>query len=238
MKVALITGGSRGLGKVLVEQLGNENWFVKELSRSGKGKNHIQGDLSNPEDVSQEISSFLDQLDLDSITELLLVHNAAVLNPIKQFESMTTEEIGNSTTINILAPVLIIKRFMEKFRDLNAKKTIVNISSGCALEGFSGMSLYCLGKAGMENYINTLSIEEERKKYPFSIVNFDPHIMNTMMQEDIRNSREEDFPNHSEFVKYKENGELLEPEFVAGKIIKLICGEIETKKDRFFVFEI
>ena len=47
MKLALITGGSKGLGKALVDLYSANGWEVKEFSRTGTSPHHIDCDFSN-----------------------------------------------------------------------------------------------------------------------------------------------------------------------------------------------
>lgn len=51
MKLAIITGGSKGLGEATVNQLVDKNWRVYELSRSGKTRNNVRCDLSKIDSV-------------------------------------------------------------------------------------------------------------------------------------------------------------------------------------------
>jgi len=55
MKLAIITGGSRGIGAELVIQYKNEGFATKEFSRSGKSEDSIVADLSKPK-VIQDMS--------------------------------------------------------------------------------------------------------------------------------------------------------------------------------------
>ena len=55
MKLAIITGGSRGIGAELVAQYKNEGFTKKEFSRSGTSKDSIVVDLSNPAVVQERI---------------------------------------------------------------------------------------------------------------------------------------------------------------------------------------
>ena len=57
MKLAIITGGSRGLGKALVQLYWHQDWTVKELSRSGQSENHIDCDFSD----AKQTSAVMDQ---------------------------------------------------------------------------------------------------------------------------------------------------------------------------------
>jgi len=222
MKIIIITGGSKGLGKEIINLYLRDGWNIIELSRSGKTKNHVHLDLSNIESVSKCIEETLYPFSDKEIDELIFINNAATLNPISSIKKLTDADIINSINVNIVSAIMIVRKFIEVFRDHKIKKTLVNISSGAAQKGYSGWSLYCTGKAGMENFFNTLLEEEKYENYPFTIMNFDPYIMDTAMQKKIRTSKQEDFPSLDRFIAFKEENKLLQPLDVANVIKKLI----------------
>lgn len=217
----MITGGSKGLGKEIVNLYLQDGWNVIELSRSGNTRHHVDINLANPEIVSKCIEETLDSLSGKIIEELVLINNAATLSPIRNIKKLKDAEIHNSININITSAIIITRRFIETFRDYQIKKTLVNISSGAAQKAYSGWSLYCTGKAGMENFFNTLFIEERSEAHPFRIINFDPYIMDTSMQREIRASKREDFPSLDRFISFKEDNKLVQPSDVA-KAIKTL----------------
>ena len=62
MNLAIITGGSRGLGKALVELCRAEGWTVLEFSRSGSGEWHVPLDLGDIEPSFAEATAKLETL--------------------------------------------------------------------------------------------------------------------------------------------------------------------------------
>lgn len=231
MKYAVITGGSRGLGRALVNELSSDGWIVKEFSRSGKGSNHIDGDMANIEEMSEAFHNYLDQL--VGVKELLFIHNAAVLEPIKKFEDVTVEEFKRNSVINVDTPLVLFQSILKKFRGSSCKKTLVNISSGAAVKGHAGWSLYCLGKAAIENFFNALYLEELHEKHPFTIINYDPGIMDTQMQEEIRSADKRSFPELERFKSFKRDGNLSDPVAVAKDIIYLLSHGSDRVRYRF-----
>ena len=72
MKLALITGGSRGLGAALVETYLQAGWEVREFSRSGTSAIHRDLDLANPDSIQQAIKSVQQEFASAKLEELLL----------------------------------------------------------------------------------------------------------------------------------------------------------------------
>lgn len=224
MKVLVITGGSRGLGKELIDLYEKEDWKIFEFSRTGKNKFHNNLDLSNISNLSEKIIPIFNKITNNDISELLYINNASSLSPISRTYKLSDSDIITNININIVSTIIIIKNLIQVFRDVNCKKTIVNISTGASIKGYPGWSLYCTSKAGTENLMRTIYEEEQNEKYPFTLVNFDPYIMDTFMQEQIRNSDLYEFPLLEKFIAYQNDGKLLKPLVVANILKTLLLN--------------
>lgn len=237
MKVAFITGGSRGLGKAVVEQLHEERWIVHEFSRTGEAPFSTKVDLAEPETALKTVEEVFSNYRKESIEELLLVSNAAVLTPIEFVSRLKSDEILHNLNVNIVSAVALLQKFVEIFRDLPVHKTVLSVSSGAATKGYEGWSLYCTGKAAMENFLRALHKEELCELYPFRIVNFNPGVIDTAMQSEIRSTSEDSFPQRQRFVNYKRDGILAPPQKVAQKMLQVITNYGSLERVDFSVDE-
>jgi benzil reductase ((S)-benzoin forming) len=229
MKVAIVTGGSRGLGAAVVEQLKSLNWQVWELSRTGSGKNHISVDLCDP---SKTVEALISQWEkLQSCEEILLISNAGTLSPIRKVGEMNSADIAASVAVNITSSLMIIQQFVSYFRNFPGKKSIVSISSGAATKGYPGWSLYCAGKAAQENYMRALSMEEALEPNPFRVISFNPGVMDTEMQREIREAKPSQFPMIERFLNLKRDGALRSPDEVARRLLEVLFEEYS--RDQF-----
>lgn len=222
MKLAFVTGGSRGLGNAIVEQLTEQEWHVHEFSRTGASPHSTTVDLSNPQKAIEIVEKLFTSYEARELDEILLISNAGVLTPIEYVAKLKTEEILNNLSVNILSAVGIMQVFVKKFRNTPVRKTILSVSSGAAQRGYEGWSLYCCGKAAMENFLRSLHKEEQNLEAPFRIINFNPGVIDTAMQSEIRSVSPEAFPQKERFVNYKRAGLLTPPERVAHKAIEII----------------
>jgi 3-oxoacyl-[acyl-carrier protein] reductase len=164
-KVAVVSGGSRGLGRLLVERLLSDGWKVATFSRSAN-------EFITETDATRQGNFFWQAADLSELDTLrmfmadvvqrwgridLLVNNAAVLHqelllttPVKQIDKVITSDL--------IAPITLAQicaRTMSRQRS----GVIVNISSINAIRGYRGVSVYAAAKAGLDGFSRSLARE-------------------------------------------------------------------------------
>lgn len=230
--LVVITGASKGLGFCIAENLldqrslvGEEN-IVINISRSdsptvNKNLVNINADLTGIENLEQFLSTHLDSYRDKTWVNIILINNAATINPISEITRITTEDLAKATNINFLTPFILTKYFVNNFTNCQSLK-IVNISSGAASSNIDGWSVYCSTKAALNRFTENMDSEySENKKVSFVI--FNPGIMDTAMQQGIRNS---EFKDKEKFIEFKNSGQLRSPEVVSKHLINLISKEI------------
>ncbi|WP_158278915.1 SDR family NAD(P)-dependent oxidoreductase [Leucothrix arctica] len=223
MKLVIITGGSKGLGEALVKEYASEKeWHVVELSRSGSSKHSIQCDFSDVKSIERLSQSLFTELIRDEWDEVIYINNAGDLKPISLIAGLDVSQIERSIAINQVSPFILLSAFMSGFRAYEGRKTIVNISSGAALKGYAGWSLYCASKAAVDNFINAAAVEEVFQDFPFIAVNYEPGVIDTSMQAEIRRSDVRNFPAKARFIELKESGNLRTAESVATDLVQKI----------------
>jgi len=235
MKLAIISGGSKGLGHAIAEQLLVDGYQVVEFSSSAPASYSIQLDFSSPEQMLPILTLQLEKLAAQSWEEVLVVSNAASLNPIGATSKKDPLAVLANININFTSAILFMSEVIKHFQSHPCRKVLASISSGAALKAYSGWSLYCSAKAGLESYVRTVAVEQGSEMYPFVVLNVDPGVMDTNMQSLIRRSSKEDFPAVDYFIQRKESGELRTPEQVAIGVIKILHSEA-TSGMRIAVF--
>jgi short-subunit dehydrogenase len=169
-KKVVITGGSNGLGFELTKLYLALKFEVTIIDIVPPAIDEIKltyypCDLSNLSEIQET---------LQKITYADIVVNNAAIIVKKPFFQQTTQEITQQISINILAPTIIAKDFMQK----NPKIQIVNISSSAAFIPTPNASIYGASKAFLSRLSNNLKSEMNEA----NIVNYELSGMKTRLQ--------------------------------------------------------
>lgn len=222
MRLALLTGGSKGLGLALCKALAAREFRVLEFSRSAPHGYSVSVDLSRPEESLRIVRKAIAPIAGESLEELLIINNAGTLAPIGPAYRKPRPEIVENLNINLTSAILILSEIIAVFQSAPCRKVIANISSGAAQKGYSGWSLYCAAKAGMENFVRALALEQQAETYPFIAINIGPGVIDTEMQALIRKSPASDFPDVYRFIQRKETNALAHPGTVAAAVLRIV----------------
>lgn len=232
--IVYITGSSKGIGKALTLKLLKLGHFVYGISRTNKifhqNFKHVSLDLSD----IKAVKSF--EFETNFKDDIVLINNAGVILPIKPIGHLLDDEIINITNVNLLSPQILINKFIHKFQTFENKYHIINISSGAGKYPIDAWATYCASKSGIDLFSETIKLEFTNRSFDnWNIHSFAPGVVDTEMQEEIRNANPKDFNNLQKFISLKENKELLSPTLVADKIIEIIE---QPKKYKNVVFSI
>ncbi len=230
-RTVFLTGVSSGLGKAFFDVLSKEKntslfclgrRFLPEQvnrARQSGGRIHLhQADLRHADQLpaAQEMDSFLQN---EQVSEVVLIHNAAIIQPIGAVGELDPESIADAVQVNFTTPILLTNSLFSLCTKKSFSVKVLFISSGAAKRPKDGWPIYCATKAGGEMFFNVLA-EQVQGHERFSVYNVDPGVMDTNMQQTIRDAIGVHFPTRERFVKFKENGELVSPEQVAASIIR------------------
>ena len=214
-KIAIVTGGSRGLGKAMVTELLDKGYDVISLARK-------KAELSNPalKQVHADLSKNFDwstiHVDFSQYDEALLINNAGMIGPVKPIWKQSFDEIAALNHLNITELMKACSWFIANVKE---KGTIVNISSGAAQSPIPAWSTYCASKAAVDMFSETIQKEVLEAGMDIRIFSVAPGVIDSDMQAEIRTASNSDFSSVDRFKEMKEAGELRSPEHVATMIL-------------------
>ncbi|WKV09844.1 3-oxoacyl-ACP reductase [Thermoanaerobacterium sp. CMT5567-10] len=163
-KVALITGGDKGIGKAIVEKLVKEGYYVcftflrniegaKIVETNNKNTRAFQCDVRDFSRVKEVSGMILDQFGKVDV----LINNAGIVRD-KTFLKMDRETWDVVIDTNLksiynftheLLPIMINEKFGR----------IINISSVIGIKGGFGQTNYAASKAGIIGFTKSLALE-------------------------------------------------------------------------------
>ncbi|HET6242934.1 MAG: (S)-benzoin forming benzil reductase [Bacteroidetes bacterium] len=227
IKVAIVTGGSKGIGKALVKTYSENGYTVYSIARTKntelKNKNikHILFDLSNTIELEEMVAKMFKKIKLKELDSITLINNAGSLGKIKSIEKVDVETVQKTIALNTTAPMVLSALFIRNTSKLSCIKKIINISSGAAKNPYAGWTMYCSTKAALDMMTKTIALEQQELPLGVKIISLYPGVVETAMQEKIRKTPIKDFKSVGKFIDLKEQNLLADPIDVASAIFSL-----------------
>ncbi|WP_031426147.1 SDR family oxidoreductase [Flavimarina sp. Hel_I_48] len=166
-KTALVTGGTKGIGKATVQeflQLGAKVIFTarsekdvkaleKELNINGNEVYGFAGDVASEDDL-KSLHAFV----TEKFNKLDILVNNAGINIRKPAVDYTTEEFEKIISINLAAPFHICRLFYEQLKK-SGEASIINVASVAGTQDVKSGSPYAMAKAGLLQQTRSLGSE-------------------------------------------------------------------------------
>ena len=167
-KVALITGGTRGIGKEIAYTLAEENYDIiinnrteneelmklkKEIEQKRVRCLLLKGDVSNFEDCKKLVEEAINRINHIDV----LVNNAGITKDMLLMR-MKPEDFNEVINVNLIGTFNMTKNvinYMMKER----KGRIINVSSVVGISGNAGQTNYAASKAGIIGFTKSLAKE-------------------------------------------------------------------------------
>ena len=196
-RVALVTGGTGGIGTSIVKRLAGmghrvaTNYRNEEKAKAWQEQMRAQGlevalapgDVSSPEDAAAMVREVERQLGPVEI----LVNNAGITRDTT-FHRMTPQQWNEVITTNLNSCFNVTRPVIEGMRDRKWGR-IVQISSINGQKGQYGQANYAAAKAGMHGF--TISLAQENARFGITVNTVCPGYIATDMvmavPEEVRN---------------------------------------------------
>ena len=203
MKTVIVTGGSRGIGAAIVEELASNNYnIVLNYNNSEQSAKQIQNELQEnginieifKADVSKrdEVKELID-FTIKKYNNIDVLINNAGIDQIKLFMDTTDEDWKNIIQTN-LTSVFYCSQEVLKNMIHNKNGCIINISSIWGIVGGSLEVLYSISKAGLDGM--TKALAKELGPSNIRVNSIAPGMINTKMnskftEKEIKEIKEE-----------------------------------------------
>lgn len=228
-RLALVSGGSRGLGAALCDALQARGFRVIEFSRSAPRAESVRLDLADPAGSAGVLAGALAAIDPLSLAELLVVNCAGTIEPIGPIWRKSAAQIGTGLAINLVGPLTWLAAVLAHCQDSPARKVLAHIGSGAARRAHPGLSLYGAAKAAMEQFLQVLALEQSVLPHPFTVTSIDPGAVDTAMQARLRAAPEADLPHRDDFSARQRSGQLAAADAVAAAVVeRLLAADLAT----------
>ncbi|MEU8800531.1 SDR family oxidoreductase [Spirillospora sp. NPDC048819] len=189
-KVALVTGGSRGIGRGIAERLGRDgavvavgfarqknaaDEVVERIRQDGGRAFPVQAELGRHGDAAALWAAFDAEVERHSGREGVdvIVNNAAI-GRSSDLGSLTEDEFDELFAVNIRAPFFIVQEGVKRLRDGGR---IINISSGVARLAMPEIIAYGATKGALDNF--TLNLAKELGPRGITVNSVAPGIVDT-----------------------------------------------------------
>jgi 3-oxoacyl-[acyl-carrier protein] reductase len=194
-KVALVTGGSRGIGRAIVETLaadgvdvtffyrGNTtaaDAVVAAAAAAGQRVTAMQVDVCDPRACEAAVEAIADARGGIDV----LVNNAGVVRD-NVLTGMSDDEVKDVIGTNV-GGVFNVTRAVAPFMVSRRRGTIVNLSSVAATKGGRGQTNYAASKGAIEAFTRALAVELAPRRIRVNAVA--PGVIETEMSQAVRDA--------------------------------------------------
>lgn len=166
-KVALITGGSKGLGKAMALALGGAGVRLALVSRTqsqlhtvakqararGSDAEVFQADVSDEKQVSQ-----LEKAVISRFGRIQILINNAGVNIRKPLVDLSVQEWREVLDTNLTGAFLMCRAFVPHMKGQGYGR-IINVTSIMSHVAIAGRTAYCASKSGLLGFTKALALE-------------------------------------------------------------------------------
>ena len=224
-KVALVTGGSRGIGFAIAKTLSENGALVvitsKDLEKIRKAESKIPNSLGISCDIKKknEVIDVVNQT-IEKFGKLdILVNNAGIFPKIKQLHEINEEEWDEVIDVNLTGQFRFTKEAIPYLKKTSG--CIVNISSDAGLKAYQGFNAdaYSASKAALIVLTKCWALEYAKDKIRVNCIC--PGVVDTDMTKPfLKNQKDIEFMNNEHPL-----GRIGQPEEIGKAVLYFVSDD-------------
>jgi NAD(P)-dependent dehydrogenase (short-subunit alcohol dehydrogenase family) len=226
-ELLLVTGGSSGIGRALIETRPDRDARIVHFARrdAPAPAENVRVDLADPASWPRVAEVMARACEGFAGERVVFVHSAGVLSPIGFAGEVDPDAYRANVLLNSAAPQVLGDAFLRALHGTRAAGVALFIGSGAANKPYPGWSGYCAGKAAADHWVRTVGVEQGERGARCRVVSVAPGVVETAMQEEIRATAERDFPQVERFRALHRDGVLRDANDVARALWAFLARE-------------
>ena len=181
-RLALVTGGAKGLGKAIAIELAHQKIDIilhyntsledaeitkKEIKEIGGKVFLVQSNFLINKDIQNFFQDKIDPILAQENRKLDILINNAGISEFSRLNSITTTSFDNFFSINVKAPLILMK---DSYKRMNNQGRIINISSTKAKRPSEKMIIYGASKSALESVSMAMLKDFGRKEITINTI--------------------------------------------------------------------
>jgi NAD(P)-dependent dehydrogenase (short-subunit alcohol dehydrogenase family) len=228
----ILTGGSRGMGLAMAEQLLQPGNTLLCMARTAStqlaapaGAQLLQWtlDLAQGAQAAGRLRDWLQAEPPGRYASATLINNAGVIPRIAPLSACAgaadLDGLAQALRVGLEAPMQLAAAFLGATEGWGVPRKVLNISSGLGRRAMASQAAYCAAKAGMDHFTRCLALDEATKPHGAKVCALAPGVIDTDMQVQLRGADASTFPDVGNFAQLKSGGMLTSPHDAAARVL-------------------
>jgi benzil reductase ((S)-benzoin forming) len=222
----IVTGGGSGIGRALAQALAKRHLQVLIIGRNKHTLTQVASESSYIDYLIADVGTEQGRLEIENALSSCqsiagLIHNAGIIDPICSLSSISIQDWQHTFAINVEGPLFLTQILLEKLKEGRT----LHIGSGVAYFPVSGWAAYCTSKAALAMLTRCWQLEIP----DLAITSVMPGIIDTPMQDKVRQSSAMDMEKLDFFKKLKIEKRLILPE-VAAEFLCWLLLDVDARE--------
>ncbi|KAB2896547.1 MAG: SDR family NAD(P)-dependent oxidoreductase [Burkholderiaceae bacterium] len=224
----ILTGGSRGMGLAMAQQLLQPGHALVSIARSANPELSAPAgatleqwtlDLSQGAEAAKRLHAWLAAQPAGRFASATLINNAGVIPRIAPLSDSDPADLAHALRVGLEAPMQLTAAFLGATGGWTVPRKVLNISSGLGRRAMASQAAYCAAKAGMDHFTRCVALDEAAKPQGAKVCSLAPGVIDTDMQIQLRGADPAAFPDVQNFANLKTGGMLTSPADAAARVL-------------------